>query len=147
MNTFKEQTPLVDAAKGHLPISTANDEVGYTGIVGPGTGGYILGSALKKGRKYLATFQHAAGSGAPTGLQVGLGKADDANGTNVAFVTGALAEKANPVAGTMELEIDPSIIDAAPTKYFGIIAAVKGAGTTTLLVSGTLRVLDPDYAG
>jgi hypothetical protein len=146
MNTFKQQTPLVDAAKGHLPISTANDEVGYTGIVGPATGGYILGSALKKGRKYLATFQHAAGSGAPTDLQVGLGKATDANGTGVAFVTGATAEKASPVAGTIELEIDPSKIDDA-TKYYGLIAAVKGAGTTTLLVAGTLRVLDPDYAG
>lgn len=147
MNTFKEQVPLVDAVKGHLPVSTAADETGYTAFSGPAAGGYILGSALRKGRKYLGTFQHAAGSGSPTGLRVGLGRADDANGTNVAFVAGTTTDKASPVAGTIEIEIDPSVIDAAPTKFYGLIASLSGGGTTTLLVAGTLRVLDPDYAG
>lgn len=145
MSTYKENVPLVDAAKFHLPISTVADEVGYTSLSGPGTGGYVLGSALKKGRKYLATFQTAVGTGAPTGVKVGLGQATDANGTAVAFVAGSTVEVANPVAGVIELEIDPKAIDA--TKYYGLVAAVMGAGTTTLLVGGSVRVLDPVYAG
>ena len=77
----KEYSPLVSATKFDVaPVSVA-DETGYTGVVGAGSARCIAFASMPKGRALKMHVNVGALSGSPTGIQVGLGVNDDANGT------------------------------------------------------------------
>lgn len=143
----KAHTPLVSATKFDVaPISVA-DEVDYSGISHAGSGDWILGSSMPKGRALLVHVNTGATANSPTGLTVGLCSGTDANGTGVAFVSGASTEvEASAVAGDTQylVEIPLSYVSDL-TKYYSIGVALKGGGTATCLVGTVTTVLDPTY--
>lgn len=141
----KNHFPLVSASKFDVsPVSVA-DETGYTGVVGGVTGRCIAFASMPKCRAYKINVAIGALSGSPTGLQVGLGVNDDANGTNLAFVAGTTTEFATVTAGLQySVEIPASYVSDS-TKFYSACLALKGGGTTTALCATISEVLDPTY--
>lgn len=145
MATFKTDLPLVSATKYDLAPVIVADETGYTGVVGAGTGRCVAYASMPKGRALCTFVNVGALSGSPTGIQVGLGVADDANGTSLAFVSGTTTDLGAAAAGTQfKVEIPLSYVSDS-TKFYSACIAVKGGGTTTALIGTVTVVLDPDY--
>lgn len=146
--TTKKDLPLASTTKFSTNNATAiaAGSGAYGTYTNPGTGDFILGSALPKARKYLVTIPVVAIAGTPTALKVALMKADDANGTNAAEIASTVTEFASPAADTeYETEIDPGAVDDL-AKFYGIGLAVNGASSSvTATASTSVRLLDPVF--
>lgn len=145
--TTKANVPLVSATKFDVaPVSVA-DEADYSGVVGGGSSRCIAFASMPKGRALLINVNVGALSGSPTGLTVGLGVNNDANGTGLAFVSGTTTEIATPAAGAQyQVEIPLSYVSDS-TKFYSACVALKGGGTTTAIVGTVTQVLDPVFNG
>lgn len=145
--TNSTNVPLVSATKFDVaPISIA-DETDYSGVVGAGTGDYILGANMPKGRALLITVATGAAANGPTGLTVGLLTATDANGGSAAFVSGTTTElEASSVPGDKQYQVQiPLSYVSSLTAYYSAGLALKGGGTATLIAGTVSHVLDPTY--
>jgi hypothetical protein len=144
--TTKAHLPLVSATKFNVEPQSVGDETDYTTYVGAGTGDWVLGSALPKGRKLLVIVETGALTGVPTGLKFGLmGSATDANGSSGAIIASTATEVVNPAGDTVYVaEIDLAAVDDL-AKFYSLGIALKGGGTTAVIVGATALVLDPTY--
>lgn len=148
MADFYKNHPLVNATKFDMQAIALDDgSSAYGTYVGGGTGAGVLGSTLLA-RAIQTTTSNGALTGAPTGLKIGLLKADDANlSTNMAVVTGTETEFLTPAASTKHvLVIDLGKITIDPAKYYGIGAALNGGGTTALTITTHSVFLDAGQA-
>jgi len=143
--TTKYSVPLVSATQFDVaPVSVA-DESDYSGIVHAGTGDWILGSAMPKGRSLLIGVATGALTGSPTGLQVGLLTGSDANGTGAAFISGTTTEFTTP-AGDSQYQVEiPLSYVSDMTKYYSAGLALKGGGATAVIAGTVSMVLDPTF--
>jgi hypothetical protein len=143
--TTKAHLPLVSATKFDVsPVSVA-DETGYTGVVGAGSGRCVAFASMPKGRALKIGIGIGALTGSPTGLTVGLGVNDDANGTGLAFVAGTTTEIATVAAGAQhQVEIPLSYVSDS-SKFYCACVALKGGGTTAAIIGTISEVLDPTY--
>jgi hypothetical protein len=145
--------------KGHLPLvsdtkfnvapgaAIAAATGAYGTATAAGTGDWVLGSALPKGRKLLVIVNTGAVANAPTAIKVSLhGSATDANGTSGAEIASTVTEWATPAGDiTYTTEIDLSAVTDL-TKYYSLALTVNGAGaTSTVVASAEAIVLDPTY--
>ncbi len=146
--TFKTNLPLVSATQFNIsPQSIAAGTGAYGTVVNAGTGDWILGSALPKGRKLLVVVDTAAIANAPTALKVSLlGSATDANGTSGAEIASTVTEWATPAGDSVyTAEIDLAAVTDL-TKYYSLGLNANGAGaTSTVLAGASALVLDPTY--
>ena len=148
MFTTKEQIPLVSTTKFNVPgaaaIAAGSGAYGTTSHAG--TGDWILGSSMPKGRALLITCSTGAAANSPTYIKFGLlGNGTDANGGGSPdFITGAFTEVATPAGDTeYELEVDLNKVSDL-TKYYSLGIAVNGASASaTVIASVSARVLDP----
>jgi hypothetical protein len=145
--TTKSHLPLVSATQFNVSPQAVDDGAGvYGAAVNAGTGDWVLGSALPKGRKILVVVDTGALTGTPTALKVALfGSATDANGTSGAEITSTITEWLTPAGDTVYVtEIDlAAVTDLA--KYYSLGLTSNGAGTTTLIAGASALVLDPTY--
>lgn len=145
--TVKENLPLVSATKFNVAPQAVDDGAGVYGTaVTAGTGDWVLGSALPKGRKLLVIVETAGLTGTPTALKVALfGSATDANGTSGAEIASTVTAWADPAGDTVyTTEIDLAAVTDL-TKYYSLGLTSNGAGTTSILAGCTAMVLDPTY--
>jgi hypothetical protein len=141
----KGYTPLVSATKFDVSPVVVADESDYSGVVGGGSSRCIAFADMPKGRALLMHINVGALSGSPTGIQVGLGVNDDANGTGLAFVAGTTTDLGAAVAGTQfAVEIPLSYVTDS-TKFYSACVAVKGGGATTAIVGTVTTVLDKTH--
>lgn len=143
----KNDAPLVSSTKFDVAAVSVGDETDYAGVVGPGANDYLAFSEMPKGRALLVSVSTGALTGTPTGLKFGLVTATAADGTGLAFATatGATTEVDTPAGDSQyELEIPLSLITNSAL-YYGIGVAVKGGGSTAMIVGTVTRVLDPAY--
>lgn len=144
--TTKAHLPLVSATKFNVSQVTAiaAGSGAYGSAVAAGTGDWVLGSAMPKGRALLVIVNSSTLANTPTYLKVSLQKGDDANGTNGADVTGSVTEIATPAGDSVyTCEIPLSCVDDL-TKYYSLALAVNGANNThTLIADAAAVVLDP----
>lgn len=141
----KAHLPLVSATKFDVAPVIVADETGYTGVVGAGSGRCVAFASMPKGRALLVHVNVGALSGSPTGIQVGLGVNDDANGTGLAFVAGTTTDLGAAAAGTQfTVEIPLSYVSDS-TKFYSACVAVKGGGATSAIVGTVTTVLDPTH--
>lgn len=148
--TTKSRIPLVSETKFNVSNSTAiaAGTAAYGTATAAGTGDWVLGSALPKGRKLLVVINTAAKANTPTFLKVALhGSATDANGTSGAEIASTVTEFADPAGDSAYLaEIDMSAVSDL-TKYYSLALSVKGTDNThTLIADAVALVLDPTYA-
>jgi hypothetical protein len=143
MAQFKTDFQLVSATKFNVAPVVIADESDYGTPVNAGTGDWMLGSTIPKGRRLLVVVDTGALSGTPTGLQVALyGSATDANGTSGAIISSTATEFATPAGDTTyTVEMPMSAISDA-SKYYSLGLALKGGGTTTCLAGAHAFVLD-----
>lgn len=145
MTTFNTDLPLVSATKFNISPQAIDDGAGaYGTAVNAGTGDWVLGSALPKGRKLLIDVNTGALTGTPTALKVALfGSATDANGTSGAEIASTVTAWADPAGDSVyTAEIDLAAVTDL-TKYYSLGLTSNGAGTTSLIAGATARVLDP----
>jgi len=145
---LKSNHPLVSSTKFAISPQAVDDGAGaYGTAVTAGTGDWVLGSAIPKGRALLVTVDTGALTGAPTALKVSLfGSATDANGTSGAEITSTITEWASNPAGdiTYQAEIDLAAVTDL-TKYYSLALTSNGAGTTSIMAGASATVLDPTY--
>jgi hypothetical protein len=143
--TTKAHLPLVSATKFDVAAVSVADETDYSGISHAGSGDWVLGSSMPKGRALLMCVSTGALTGSPTGLQIGLLVGDDANGTSAAFISGTTTEVTTPAGDTQyQVEIPLSYVSDL-TKYYSAGLALKGGGTTAVIAGTVTMVLDPTY--
>lgn len=145
--TTKNHLPLVSETKFNVSPQAIDDGAGaYGTAVNAGTGDWVLGSALPKGRKLLVVVDTGALTGTPTGLKVALfGSATDANGSSGAEIASTVTEWASPAGDSTYLaEIDLSAVTDL-TKFYSLGLASNGAGTTSVIAGAHALVLDPTY--
>lgn len=143
--TTKYLVPLVSSTKFDVAPAAVSDESDYSGVVGASTGRCVAFASMPKGRALLINVNIGALSGSPTGLTVGLGVANDANGGSLAFVAGTTTEITTVAAGAQhQVEIPLSYVSDS-TKYYSACVALKGGGSTTAIVGTVTQVLDPTY--
>lgn len=145
--------------KAHLPlVSETKFNVCNAAAIAAGTGAYgtattagsgdwVLGSALPKGRKLLVVVTTSTLANTPTALKVSLFKADDVNGsTNAAEIASTVTEWATPAGDSVyTAEIDLAAVSDL-TKYYSLALTVNGAGAThTLIAEAAALVLDPTH--
>ncbi len=137
MSIYKGNVKML--TKGHLPPQSVN----ASATAAPTTAGYVAGSALQ-GRALLAKCHTGAFTSTPS-MAFKLSVADDADGTNVADVTGGAFNTiaAAQTAGETEIVITAGLIDA--TKFYGIRCAATGG--TSGFVAATLSLLDATFTG
>ena len=147
--TEKAMLPLVSATK--FNISQVAAIAAGTGAYGTattaGTGDWVLGSAMPKGRKLLVVVNTSTLANTPTFLKVSMfGSATDANGTSGAEIASTITEFATPAGDTVYLaEIDLAAVSDL-SKYYSLALTVNGAGAThTLIADAAALVLDPTY--
>ena len=148
MFTTKEQIPLVSTTKFNVPgaaaIAAGSGAYGTTSHAG--TGDWILGSSMPKGRALLITCSTGAVASSPTAIKFGLlcGGTDANGGGSPDFVAGSYVEIATPPGDTeYELEVDLAKVSDL-TKYYSLGIAVNGAsGSATVVAGVSARVLDP----
>jgi len=143
--TNKQLVPLVSATKFDVAAVALADETGYTGITHAGTGRWVLGSAMPKGRALAIAISTGALSGSPGGVQVGLLTGSDANGTGAAFITGTTTEYLTPAGSTQYVVEIPLSYVSDLTAYYSAGLALKGGGATTMVAGTVSMVLDPTY--
>lgn len=144
MSSFAKDRGFVSATKfDMLAIALDDGSSAYGTYVGGGTGAGVLGSTLLGRRIEVCTINGAL-TGVPTGLKIGLLKADDANlSSNMAVVTGSETEFLTPAASTKHMcEFDLTAANIDATKYYGVGAALNGGGTTALTITTISRFLD-----
>jgi hypothetical protein len=146
----KYSLTLVSATKFNISPQAIDDGSGVYGtIVNAGSGDWVLGSALPKGRKLLVVVNTGALTSTPTALKVCLlGGATDANGSAGAEVTGITtpSEWATPAGDSQYLaEIDLSGVTDL-TKYYSLGLASNGGGSTSVFAGAVALVLDPVYS-
>lgn len=145
--TTKSNVPLVSATAFNVSPQAIDDgAAAYGTAVNAGTGDWVLGSAIPKGRKLLVVVDTGALTGTPTALKVALfGSATDANGTNGAEIASTVTEWTTPAGDTTYLaEIDLAAVTDL-TKYYSLGLASNGAGTTSIIAGASALVLDPVY--
>lgn len=146
--TFKESMPLVSTTKFSVVNGTAiaAGSGAYGSYTTAGSGDFVKGDAMPKGRKLRVIVPVSTLAGTPTALKVALMKGDDANGTNAAEIAATVAEFATPAADTVyEAEIDLAAVDDL-TKYYSLGVAVNGASSSvTAIAEAIALVLDPTF--
>jgi hypothetical protein len=145
--TVKGNLPLVAAAKFNVPPAAVDDgAAAYGTYLTAGTGHWVLGSAMPKGRAMLVTVNTGALTGTPTALKVSLmGAATDANGTSGAEIAATVYEITTP-AGLTAYQTEISLAYVTDlTKYYSLGLASNGAGTTSVIAGASAEVLDPTY--
>lgn len=145
--TNKANLPLVSETKFNVSPQAIDDGAGaYGTAVNAGTGDWVLGSALPKGRKLLVVVDTGVLTGTPTALKVALfGSATDANGTSGAEIASTVTEWATPAGDSCyTAEIDLAAVSDL-TKYYSLGLASNGAGTTSIIAGATALVLDPAF--
>jgi hypothetical protein len=147
--TTKAHLPLVSEIKFNVApgAALAAGTGAYGTATSAGTGDWVLGSALPKGRKLLVIVNTGAIANAPTALKVALfGSATDANGTSGAEIASTVTEWATPAGDSVYVaEIDLGAVTDL-TKYYSLALTVNGAGaTSTVVASAEAIVLDPTY--
>lgn len=145
--------------KAHLPVASetklnvapgaalAAGTAAYGTATTAGSGDWVLGSALPKGRKLLVVVNTGAIANAPTALKVALfGSATDANGSSGAEIASTVTEWATPAGDSVyTTEIDLAAVTDL-TKYYSLGLNVNGAGaTSTIIADAAALVLDPTY--
>jgi hypothetical protein len=140
----KAHVPLVSATQFNVSPQVIADESDYSGVVNAGTGDWVLGSAMPKGRALLVIVETGVLSGTPTGLQVALyGSGTDADGSGGAIITATATEWTTPAGDTVyQAEIPLSYVSDL-TKYYSLGVACKGGGSTSIVAGATALVLDP----
>ncbi len=148
--TTKAHLPLVSATQFNVApgAAIAAGTGAYGTATTAGTGDWVLGSALPKGRKLLVCVNTGAIAVAPTALKVSLfGSATDANGTSGAEIASTVTEfEASPPGDKVYVaEIDlAAVTDLA--KYYSLALTVNGAGaTSTIVADAAAFVLDPTF--
>jgi hypothetical protein len=149
MGTSKANLPLVSATQFNVmnAAAIAAGTGAYGTATNAGTGDWVLGSALPKGRKLLVIVTTSTIANAPTFLKVSLfGSATDANGTSGAEIASTITEIPTPAgdsAYTAEIDLG-AVTDL--TKYYSLGLTVNGAGaTSTVIAEAVATVLDPTY--
>jgi hypothetical protein len=145
--TTKSHLPLVSATKFNVAPQAIDDGAGaYGTAVNAGTGDWVLGSDLPKGRKLLVIVETAGLTSTPTALKVALfGSATDANGTSGAEISSTVTEWATPAGDTVyTTEIDLAAVSDL-TKYYSLGLTSNGGGSTSILAGATALVLDPTH--
>jgi hypothetical protein len=144
--TTKSHLPLVSATKFNVLNATAiaAGTGAYGTATAAGTGDWVLGSSMTKGRKMLVVVATSTIANSPTAIKVALQKGDDANGTNGAEIASTVTEWATPAGDTAyTTEIDLAAVDDL-TKYYSLAVSVNGAGATaTVIAEAIALVLDP----
>jgi hypothetical protein len=143
----KSRFPLVSETKFNVSPQAIDDGAGaYGTAVNAGTGDWVLGSAIPKGRKLLVVVDTGALTGTPTALKVALfGSATDANGTSGAEIASTVTEWTTPAGDSTYLaEIELSAVSDL-TKYYSLGLTSNGAGTTSVLAGASAIVLDPTH--
>jgi hypothetical protein len=146
----KANLPLAaDAAKFSVPpaAAIAAGTGAYGTLSTAGASRWVLGSALKQGRKLLVTLQTGAIANAPTAIKVGLqGGGTNASGASGAEIAASVTEFATPAGNTTyQAEIDLALVTDL-TKYYSLEIGVNGAGATSTVIAGaSAEVLDPIY--
>lgn len=136
--TYAKNVPNVTGVS--LPPQTVN--AAATGA--PANGGYVLPSSLKA-RALIAICQTGAFTSTPS-CAFKLSYADDANGTNVADVTGGALATIAAAQTVSVADITPAMIAAVPSgKYIGVRCAVTGG--TSAYVAAPVVAADPAYVG
>jgi hypothetical protein len=145
--------------KAHLPlVSETKFNVCNAAAIAAGTGAYgsatlagsgdwMLGSALPKGRKLLVVVTTSTLANTPTALKVSLhGGATDANGSSGTEIASTVTEWADPAGDSVyTAEIDLAAVTDL-TKYYSLALTVNGAGAThTLIAEAAALVLDPTF--
>ena len=143
--------------KAHLPlVSETKFNVSQVAAIAAGTGAYgtattcgsgdwVLGSAMPKGRKLLVVVNTGTLANTVTQLKVSMfGSATDANGTNGAEIASTITEIATPAGDSVyTCEIDLAAVTDL-TKYYSLALTTNGAGATaTLTADAAALVLDP----
>lgn len=145
----KAHLPLVSATQFNVSPQAIDDGSNVYGTaVNAGTGDWVLGSALPKGRKLLVIVETGALTSTPTALKVALfGSATDANGSSGAEIASTVTEWATPAGDTVYVtEIDLAAVTDL-TKYYSLGLASNGGGSTSVIAGATALVLDPTYNG
>ncbi len=147
--TTKGHLPLVSETKFNVlnAAAIAAGTGAYGTATNAGTGDWVLGSALPKGRKLLIVVSTSTLANTPTFLKVSLfGSATDANGTSGAEIASTVTEIATPAGDSAyTCEIDLAAVTDL-TKYYSLGLTVNGAGAThTLIAEAVALVLDPTF--
>jgi hypothetical protein len=146
--TTKADLPLVSATKFNVlnAAAIAAGTGAYGTATAAGSGDWVLGSSMPKGRKLLVVLATSTVANSPTAIKVALQKGDVANGTNGAEIASTVTEFATPAGDTAyTAEIDLAAVDDA-TKYYSLAVAVNGAGATaTVIAEAVAVVIDPSY--
>lgn len=145
----KAHLPLVSATQFNVSqvAAIAAGSGAYGTVVNAGTGDWVLGSSLPKGRKILVVINTATKAGSPTALKVSLfGSATDANGSSGAEIASTVTEIATPAGDSAyTAEIDLAAVTDL-TKYYSLGLTVNGASASdTLIADAVAIVLDPTY--
>lgn len=144
----KSHLPLVSATKFNVSNVTAiaAGTADYGSATTAGTGDWVKGDAMPKGRKLLVVINSATLANTVTKLKVALHKGDDANGTNGAEIASTVTEIATPAGDSAyTAEIDLAAVDDM-AKFYSLGLAVSGANNTnTLIADAVALVLDPTY--
>lgn len=143
----KAHLPLVSETKLNVSPQSIDDGAGaYGTAVTAGTGDWVLGSALPKGRKLLVVVDTGVLTNALTALKVSLhGSATDANGTSGAEIASTVTEWTTPAGDSCYVaEINLAAVTDL-TKYYSLALTANGAGTGALIAGATALVLDPTY--
>src|SRR5574340_535116 len=106
----KAHLPLVSETKFNVsnPTAIAAGTGAYGTATTAGTGDWVLGSAMPKGRKLLVVVNTSTLANVVTQLKVSMHKGDDANGTNGAEIASTVTEIATPAgdsAYTCEIDL------------------------------------------
>jgi hypothetical protein len=147
--TTKAHLPLVSATKFNVSPQAIDDGSNdYGTLVHAGTGDWVVGSAIPKGRALLVVVETGALTSTPTFLKVSLsGSATDANGSNGAEIASTVTAWADPAGDSVYLaEISLAAVSDL-TKYYSLTMASSGGGSTSVFAGATAMVLDPVTAG
>jgi hypothetical protein len=145
--TTKADLPLASATKFNVSPQAIDDGASaYGTAVNAGTGDWVLGSAMPKGRALLVIVETGALTGTPTALKVALfGSATDANGTSGAEIAATVTEWATPAGDTVYVaEIDLAYVSDL-SKYYSLGLTSNGGGATSVIAGATALVLDPTF--
>jgi hypothetical protein len=139
------------ASKTKLNVAPGAAIAAGTGAYGTattaGSGDWVLGSAMPKGRALLAVVNTGAIANAPTAIKVSMhGGASDANGSSGTEIASTVTEWATPPGDEVyTAEIDLAAVTDL-TKYYSLAVTVNGAGATSTIVADAAAILlDPTY--
>lgn len=140
---FKNDLGLYSTVTKFLvPAQTVADETDYSGIVGAGSGNWVLGSTLLGTKCILVLTTGAASS--ITGITLGLAQSDAATGATPAFVANKSTVITSDIASAVHTyEVTFAGLDA--TKYYSPAVAAKGGGANTAVCAVAALFPDPPH--